>query len=84
MPDVRAPGVENIDISLIKDTALKGERFRLQIRAESFGVVNHVNLGYPNIAFVPGSNGLNTSGSFGTITSARDPRTFQFGMKLLF
>ena len=84
LPDVRAPGVENYDLSLIKNTPLKGEAWRLQFRAEVFNLVNHVNLMYPNVTFVPGANGLNSSGTFGTINSARDPRTFQFGMKLLF
>ena len=84
LPSTRAPGVENIDISVLKNTALKGERVNLQFRADAFNSFNHVNLFYPNTTFVPGSNGFNASGAFGTITSARDPRTFQVSLKLLF
>jgi outer membrane receptor protein involved in Fe transport len=84
LPDVRAPGVENYDLSLVKNTAIKGERWRLQFRAEAFNLLNHVNLLYPDVTFVPGANGLNSSATFGTITGARDPRTFQLAMKLLF
>ena len=83
LPDVRNPGVINVDLSVIKDFSL-WEKATLQFRAESFNVANHVNLGFPNAAFVPGTNGLNNSGTFGTINSARDPRSIQLGMKLIF
>jgi hypothetical protein len=83
LPDVRNPGVVNVDLSIIKDFSIK-ERARIQFRAESFNVANHVNLGFPNATFVPGANGLNNSSTFGTITSARDARSIQLGMKLIF
>jgi hypothetical protein len=83
LPDVRNPGVVNVDLSAIKDFSL-WEKATLQFRAESFNVANHVNLGFPNAAFVPGTNGLNNSSTFGTITSARDARSIQLGMKLIF
>jgi len=68
---------------MIKDTRI-AERVRLQFRAEAFNFVNHRNLGNPNVSFSPGTNGLNISSTFGVITSARDPRIMQFGMKLMF
>jgi hypothetical protein len=83
LPDVRAPGTFNMDLSVIKDTRL-WERASLQFRAEAFNWINHVNLGLPNVTFVPGANGTNQSGSFGTISSARDARIIQFGLKLIF
>jgi outer membrane receptor protein involved in Fe transport len=83
LPNVRAPGTVNLDLSAIKDTGV-GERLRIQFRAETFNAFNHVNLGIPNTTFVPGANGLNRSGTFGTIVSARDPRIVQLGMKLVF
>jgi hypothetical protein len=83
LPDVNGPGLVNIDMSLIKNIPLR-ERFSLQLRAESFNMVNHVNLGMPNTSFVPGANGLNGSSTFGTITSAAAARTYQFGAKLRF
>jgi hypothetical protein len=83
LPDVRTPGFFNCDFSLIKDTKIH-ERATLQIRGEAFNLDNHVNLGYPNATFVPGSNGLNSSSTFGTITSARAARSIQLGMKLIF
>jgi len=86
LPDVRNPGVINIDLSLIKDIAIR-EKVSFQFHAESFNVVNHVNLGLLSTTattFVPGANGLNNSGTFGTINSARDPRSIQLGLKLIF
>ena len=83
LPDVRSPGIADFDLSLIKDTAIT-ERSKLQFRAEAFNFVNHTNLGTPNASFSAGANGLNASSSFGTITSARDPRIMQLGLKLIF
>jgi hypothetical protein len=83
LPDVRNPGTFNMDLSLIKDTQIT-ERARLQFRAEAFNWLNHVNLGLVNAAFAPGPDGRNQSGAFGTITSARDARILQFGLKLIF
>jgi hypothetical protein len=83
LPDVVGPGLVNIDMSLIKNIHLR-ERFSLQLRAESFNMVNHVNLGMPNVSFSPGPNGLNSSSTFGTITSAAAARTYQFGAKIRF
>jgi hypothetical protein len=83
LPDVSGPRLVNIDLSLIKNIQLR-ERFSLQLRAESFNMANHVNLGMPNTGFSAGANGLNSSSTFGTITSAAAARTYQFGAKIKF
>ena len=83
LPDVRTPGTVNFDLSLIKDTIV-GERLNVQFRAEAFNVMNHVNLRAPNTSFSAGADGFNRSATFGTITSARDARVVQFGLKLIF
>lgn len=83
LPDVRAPGTVNWDISMIKNTSIT-ERINLQFRAEAFNFLNQVNLGLPNVSFSPGTDGKNRSATFGTITSARDARSIQFGMKVIF
>ncbi|MBA3514920.1 MAG: TonB-dependent receptor [Pyrinomonadaceae bacterium] len=69
------PGYHNVNASLFKNTALS-DRMNLQFRAEFFNLFNHPNLNLPD-------NFLG-SPSFGQITSARDPRHIQFGVKLLF
>jgi len=69
------PGFQTVNVSLMKNTALS-ERFKLQFRAEAFNLFNHPNFNLPD-------NFLG-SPTFGRITSARDPRHIQFGLKLLF
>jgi hypothetical protein len=36
------------------------------------------------VTFSPGANGFNVNSTFGVISSARDPRSVQLGMKLIF
>ena len=69
------PSFQNVNLSLLKTTALS-ERINLQFRAEAFNLFNHPNFNLPD-------NFLG-SPTFGRITSARDPRHIQFGLKLLF
>ena len=69
------PGFQNVNASLMKNTALT-ERLNLQFRAEVFNLFNHPNFNLPD-------NFLG-SPTFGRISSARDPRHIQFGVKLLF
>jgi hypothetical protein len=80
---VRTPGAVIVDLSLFKTFTLK-EDVKLQFRVEAFNAPNHVNLGRPNMSFSPGPDGLNRSDAFGRITSARDPRQLQFGLKLIY
>jgi hypothetical protein len=70
-----APGLANLDVSLVKNFRLR-EAATLQFRAESFNLFNHPNFGRP-------SNSL-TSGTYGRITSAGEPRILQFALKLRF
>lgn len=72
---LEGPGFENFNASLVKRTPL-GERLNLQLRAEVFNLLNHPNFNLPD-------NFLG-SPTFGRVTSARDPRRFQFGAKLTF
>ena len=72
---LRGPGRDNWNLSLFK-TFPFGESKRMEIRAESFNVWNHTE--YDKV-----SNALGSS-NFGQVTSAFDPRVFQFGAKLYF
>lgn len=83
VPGVLTPGTINFDLSLIKDTRIR-ERVKLQFRVEAFNAFNHVNLGLPNGTFTAGADGKNANPSFGVITSARDARIVQFGLKLIY
>ena len=57
------------------------ERWKLQFRAEFFNVFNRVNFQQPNQ-----SNQVDTvtSGGFGSIRAANDPRIGQLALKLIF
>jgi hypothetical protein len=71
----RAPAFTNLDASLTRNFQLR-ESLRLQLRAESFNIGNHANLGLP-------VSDLN-SPNFGRILSAASPRLTQFALKLNF
>jgi hypothetical protein len=72
---LNGPGFQNFNASLMKNTGLT-ESVSLQFRAEVFNLFNHPNFNLPD-------NFLG-SPTFGRISSARDPRHIQFGLKLLF
>lgn len=76
MPNVRAPGTNNLSMSIFKDFPLPWrEASRLQFRAEAFNAFNRVQFGAPNT-----SVGLT---SLGAITSqANSPRAIQLALKL--
>jgi hypothetical protein len=72
---IREPGINKWDMSFFKNNRIT-ETVSLQFRAEFFNIFNHASF-----------NGINTtfgSGAFGRVTSARDPRIVQFGLKLGF
>jgi hypothetical protein len=71
----RGPGYANLDLSLVRNFALS-QGTRLELRIESFNVMNHVNFGLP----VADLNSAN----FGRIFSAAPPRLMQFAAKLVF
>lgn len=69
------PGTNNWDVSLQKAFRFT-ERSRVQFRAEFYDVPNH-------LSWVGVGNTLGNS-NFGQITSATDPRSLQFGLRLDF
>ena len=74
---LRGPGRDNWNLSLFKSFPFSADQTRkFELRAESFNVWNHTQLNAV-------SNGLGAS-NFGQVTSAFDPRVFQFGGKLYF
>lgn len=83
LPDVGAPGINNLDFSLLKTTSIR-ERFRVQFRAEAFNALNHPNYLSPGTTFTPDSQGRNANATLGVITGARDARIVQLGLKVIF
>jgi hypothetical protein len=75
-PDqVRGPASWRVDMTLAKNLAFGASR-RLQLRADAFNLLNHVNLSNPNTNIL--------SPDFGKITSAASARTGQVGLRLTF
>jgi hypothetical protein len=72
---VEGPGYRAADVMLGKTFAIT-ERVRTEFRAEAFNVTNTPPLGNPNTSF--------GNAAFGTITTALDPRVFEFVLKLQF
>ncbi len=75
LPDVRAPGQVNFDLSLLKNTKIT-ERTSLQFRAEAFNAFNNTNFGAPGQSI--------GSPAAGVISSAGAARILQFALKLYF
>ncbi|MBS1875967.1 MAG: TonB-dependent receptor [Acidobacteria bacterium] len=72
---VRGPGLQNADLMIGKTFRLT-ERLNLEFRAEAFNVSNTPPLNDPNGSF--------GSAAFGSITSAGNPRDFEFVAKMRF
>jgi Carboxypeptidase regulatory-like domain/TonB dependent receptor len=72
---LRGPGINNYDLSIVKKTKVF-ESKSIEFRAEFFNAFNHVQFFNPNTA--------GGSGTFGQITTDRNPRLIQFGLKLYF
>jgi len=71
------PGLINADLSVFKKIAMPyKEGHSLEFRAEAYNATNRVNLGTPNTN--------RSSGTFGRIVSAGDPRIVQFGLRYAF
>jgi hypothetical protein len=74
------PGMKIVDLALSRDFRF-GERFKLRFRAEGTNILNIVNYDQP-------SNGVpatpTSTSTFGSISTARDMRILQFGVRLSF
>jgi hypothetical protein len=75
-PDVRGPGIDNTDVSLLKYFRVT-ERIKAQLRFEGFNVFNRVQ--FANPAIQDGTT------SFGVITAQQNqPRKLQVAVKVIF
>jgi hypothetical protein len=72
---IAGPGVINFDMAMYKDFKVT-ERATLEFRAEAFNIFNHTNFSGVSTAF--------GTGNYGQVTSALDPRIFEFALRLQF
>lgn len=85
---IRGPGYQNWNMALMKNFPY-GERLKVQFRAEAFNVFNHANFrdldtNLANITSGTYGQLSASSGAFGHVTSAHDPRILEFGLKVQF
>lgn len=75
--DLRAPSINNWDMSFVKNTSVYRERVRLQLRGEMINAFNRVWFG--------GLDTNPTSPNYGRLNSqVNSPRNVQLGLKLIF
>ncbi len=72
---VRGPAYSDLDVALMRRVGFGGEH-GLELRVEVFNLLNATNFGAPAAQLGPAS--------FGTITTALDPRVVQLAMKFWF
>ncbi len=80
---LRGPGVNNWDISLIKNVPLH-ETLRLQFRLEMYNAFNHTQFSAWDMAARFDAAGAQTNSRLGQSTAARLPRQMQMSLRLLF
>ena len=69
------PGSLQFDTALSRIFAI-GERQKLEVRGEAFNILNRANFLNPTATL--------SSGNFGKILTANDPRIMQLAVKLIF
>ena len=72
------PGAWTLDLSVGKNIVV-AEKLTFNIRGEFFNALNHANLGNPNTTIFP----VGSPGTTNIITSAREPRRIQLGVRIL-
>jgi hypothetical protein len=71
-----APSYTDLDVAIKREIPISGERYHLDLRVETFNVLNHPNFLAPNASA--------SSSSFGKITTASDPRIMQGAIEFIF
>ena len=72
---MRGPTYNDVDLAVMRHVGVGGER-SLELRVEVFNLLNTANFGAPAAQLGPAS--------FGTITTALDPRVVQLAAKFWF
>jgi hypothetical protein len=89
---IQGPGSVNFDVALARLFRIN-ERLNIQVRAEAFNVINHVNPGNTTTpssgasspaALMSGVDVTLSDPLFGKIVNAADPRIMQVAIKLTF
>jgi hypothetical protein len=80
----RGPGVNNWDLSLVKNFPLKSEVRRLQFQCDMFNAFNHTQFQSVDGTARFDPSGKQVNAQFGQVTVTRAPRTLQLSIQLQF
>lgn len=80
---LRGPGVNNWDISAIKDFPVR-DQMRFQFRAEAYNAFNHSQFSAMDTTAKFDAAGNQTNTGLSSFTSARTPRILQFALRFYF
>jgi hypothetical protein len=80
----RGPGIENVDMTLMKNIALGHAERNLQLRLEGYNVLNHTQFTSVDTAARFDAAGKQVNGDLGAYTGAGNPRRLQLGVKFSF
>lgn len=72
---LRGDGLQTVDLTLSKEFPLT-ERYKFELRAEFYNLLNHANFELPGHVF--------GAANFGAVLSAENPRTIQLGLRFSF
>src|SRR4051794_9016913 len=72
---ITGPGIVNLDTAVVRVFRIT-ERVGIQFRAQAYNTLNHANFNYPSATV--------DSASFGSISSAADPRILEGALRLIF
>jgi hypothetical protein len=72
---LRGDALQTVDLTLSKEFPVR-ERFTLNLRGESYNLLNHANFELPGHVF--------GAANFGSVLGAKNPRAIQLGLRLSF
>jgi hypothetical protein len=80
------PTFRDLDFSIFKNQNLRGEKLKMQFRAEMFNILNNTNLTAQTVAIFDGSGSGIPIPTIGTpnAPTVNTSRQIQFGLRLLF
>jgi hypothetical protein len=81
---LRGPGINNWDLSLVKNFPLGKEARLLQLRWELYNAWNHTQYSSVDTSARLTPDGQQTNTRFGALTAARNPRQMQLALRIVF
>ena len=80
---LRGPALQDLDFALFKNVWVKGERLKIQFRAETFNILNHPNFGVQTVTLFDGTGKLIPTATALQSPTSTTSRQIQLGMKFI-